>query len=397
MTHKKKSHSSAAENVSRRDFLRVGGASVVGLSLAEAKARAAVQKETRQKNCIFIRMTGGASQLETFDPKPKARSTVRGPLHDIPTSVPGIHLSESLPKLAKIAEKYSLIRTLYYDDALVHETGTQLLFTGRLSHNGVRFPSFGSVIAQKTESNENAFPYVLLRGEMKHTNLPKNHGELAGSLGEKYDPKIPCTDEETHQASSLEIAVDVPVSERKYYGEHNFGMQCLQARRLIENGARCVVIDQFDELDGQLTWDSHGKSEISPARLFDYRDELCPRFDQAVAALISDLDQRGLLESTLVVATGEFGRTPQINRFDGRDHWHHAWSALIAGGGIHGGNIVGETDEHAAYPLDRPVHVSELTATIYHAMGFDPAELLAWEIDDETKLIEAEPIHELFV
>jgi hypothetical protein len=167
---------------------------------------------------------------------------------------------------------------------------------------------------------------------------------------------------------------------RRRYGRHRFGALCLQARQLVEAGVRCIVVNLFDELAGNLTWDCHGKSAETPGTLFDYRDVLCPQFDQAAAALLDDLADRGLLDETLVVATGEFGRTPRINRDGGRDHWPGVWSALLAGGGIPGGAVVGASDATASAPKDRPVSPRELFGTVLCSLGL-PAYSLPSEDD----------------
>jgi hypothetical protein len=159
---------------------------------------------------------------------------------------------------------------------------------------------------------------------------------------------------------------------RLKYGSSEFGRNCLAARRLIEQGVPFVTINMFDSLVNRVTWDCHASGAESPTRLQDYRDTVCPQFDTGMSALLEDLHQRGLLNSTLVVAVGEFGRTPKLNRQGGRDHWTGAWSAMLAGCGFPGGQVLGATDPHGAAPIDRPIHPAELVATIYAALGIDP-------------------------
>ncbi len=183
---------------------------------------------------------------------------------------------------------------------------------------------------------------------------------------------------------------------RDAYGRTTFGQSCLLARRLVEAGVRLVTVNMFETVFNRVTWDCHGSSPFST--MDDYARELLPTFDQAFAALIDDLDQRGRLESTLVVAAGEFGRTPRINAAGGRDHWPGVWSVALAGGGVRGGQVVGASDDHAASPADRPVTPQNLLATIYHSLGIDSTQYLTRPDDESYPLVEdAGPIRELFV
>ncbi|MGH7200501.1 MAG: DUF1501 domain-containing protein, partial [Planctomycetaceae bacterium] len=183
---------------------------------------------------------------------------------------------------------------------------------------------------------------------------------------------------------------------RQAYGETRFGRLLLAARQLVESGVRCVVVNLFDRLGDQVTWDCHAAGPWSPGTVYDYRDTLGPQFDRATAALLDDLAARGLLDETLVVATGEFGRTPRLNDRGGRDHWPGVWSALVAGAGVRGGQIIGESDAHGSGPSERPIAPPELVATIYHALGLSPET--TWTAADgrEFPLVEAAPIAELF-
>ena len=159
---------------------------------------------------------------------------------------------------------------------------------------------------------------------------------------------------------------------RLKYGSSEFGRNCLAARRLVEQGVPFVTINMFDGLANRITWDCHAAGPIAPTRFSDYRDTVCPQFDIGLSALLEDLYQRGLLESALVVAVGEMGRTPKLNRNGGRDHWTKVFSALIAGCGFPGGQVLGASDNEGAQPVDRPIHPAELVATIYAALGIDP-------------------------
>ncbi len=385
---------SPAGNVSRRDFLRVGGLGVVGLSLAERQAAAAGQGQTDVKSCIFLLMAGGASQLETFDPKPESPISLRGPLKAIATAVPGVAFSESLPKLAERANRFSVIRSVTADVVPLHETAWQLLHSGRLAEKGIRFPSFGSVISQALGPRGEAPPYVVIPNLIADPVSRNCAGQAAGSLGENFGPRLPQSPTEA-DAFRFPNPADEQDGVRRRYGDTRCGRLCLQARQLVETGVRCVAVNLFDTLHEQPTWDCHAHPS-SPGTLYDYRDTIGPQFDRAVAALLDDLHDTGRLEDTLVVATGEFGRTPKLNANGGRDHWPGVWSALVAGGGVRGGMVIGCSDAHAAAPKDRPVHPGELIATINRAVGMD-AEAQLQEPDGSSRpLCDQAPIAELF-
>jgi uncharacterized protein (DUF1501 family) len=354
-------------SVSRRDFLRAGGAGVVALSAAEQTARAHLLSRSSRKSCIFLLMTGGPSQLDTFDPKPEAPSDYRGPMRTIATAVPGVFLSEGLPKLAQRMGRFSLLRSLAHDAAPIHETGLQLLQTGRLSFRGDRPPHFGSLVARRHGPRGDVPASVVLPRLLTETGVNIWKGQGAGSLGNDFEPRTfepQSADEST--AVSLPEEGDVV---RQRYGKTRFGSLCLQARQLVEAGVRCVTVNLFDRIHGESTWDCHGRGPWSPSTVFDYRDTLCPQFDRAVSALLDDLQERGLFDDTLVIATGEFGRTPKMNETAGRDHWPHVWSALAAGGGIHGGEVIGSSDARGSHPANRPTSPAELNAAILQVLG----------------------------
>lgn len=373
--------------VSRRDFLRVGGLSVVGLSMAERRAQGEAVANADRRSCIVLVMTGGASQLETFDPKPEAPSHIRGPVRSIATKLTGVRFSESLPKLAERADRLSVIRSMHHDDAPLHETGYQLLHTGRLCNGDDSAPAFGSVIAHQLGPRDDAPPYVVLPRLLSNTGVNMHRGETAGILGEQFDPVIPKASgaASAHRSSRkfddfpFPNPADEPANLRRAYGETRFGDLCLQARQLVEAGTRCVVVNLFDRLQDGLTFDCHGKANGQrpvgfPGTLFDYRDTLGPQFDRAVSALLDDLADRGMLDDTLVIATGEFGRTPKINPDNGRDHWPAVWSGLMAGGGTDPGQVIGASDATASCVKDNPVHPAELIATIYGSLGVEVEE-----------------------
>jgi uncharacterized protein (DUF1501 family) len=186
-----------------------------------------------------------------------------------------------------------------------------------------------------------------------------------------------------------------PEPVRRSYGDSEFGRSCLSARRMVEQGVRFVTVNMFDSLMGRVTWDCHANASWAPATLSDYRNSLCPDFDKVLSTLLDDLEQRGLLKETLVVAAGEFGRTPRINLQGGRDHWPGVWSALLAGGGIIGGQALGASDARGMYPSERPVSPAELAATILHTQGVDLSTRLALPQGTEITLADADPIKEL--
>ena len=388
--------------VSRRDFLRVGGLSVVGLSMAERAALAGMRTEEDRRSCIFLLMTGGPSQFETFDPKPDAPAEIRGPLKAISTAVPGLAFCETLPRLAKRADRLSVLRSLHHNAAPIHETGMQLLQTGRLARGDVRHPGFGSVVARITGPRGKVPPNVVLPKLLCRTGLKAYQGQRSGFLGPEYDPLTTLGDVESAEAEPVDAEAcavpvrDEPESILREYGRTRFGGLCLQARQLIECGVRCVTVNLFDTLAGQTTWDCHARGPSAPSNLFDYRDSLGPQFDRAFSALLDDLERRGLLADTLVVAVGEFGRTPRVNEFGGRDHWPGVWSALLAGGGVPGGQVIGASDASGAYPADRPIELGELTATIYQSLGLDPRTTLPLDDETELPLTDHQPIAELF-
>jgi uncharacterized protein (DUF1501 family) len=201
---------------------------------------------------------------------------------------------------------------------------------------------------------------------------------------------------EPAQASLVRKWLRDPDGERRAYGESDFARSCLAARRLVEQGVRFVTINMFDSLADRVTWDCHANGTWAPATLGDYRNSLCPDLDRSLSALLDDLQQRGLLEETLVVVSGEFGRTPRVNERGGRDHWTGVWSTLIAGGGVKGGLVVGSSDARGAHPAERPVSPAELSATILQSLGVDLNTQLTLPQGGEIALADAAPISELF-
>jgi uncharacterized protein (DUF1501 family) len=348
-------------SLTRRDFFRATAATTAAAVMPPAFARPA-----DDQRCIFLLLTGGPSQLDTFDPKPNAPGDVRGPFRPIRTTVPGLHVSELLPHTAARMDRIAIVRSLHHEEAPIHETGLQLLQTGRLCRGAHEYSHFGAALAYLTGGL-----WVLLPGALGDTGVAVSHGQTAGPLGESSEPR------------SASAAGD-------------FGRQCNRAVRLVESGVRAVVVNMFTTVYGPLSWDCHADGGLLPTGLDDYRDTVCPAFDLAYSKLLDDLTDRGLLDSTLVVATGEFGRTPYINSRGGRDHWPGVWSALFAGGGVRGGQAIGTSDALGGEPKDRPVTPAEVTATIYHALGIDPRTCVPGPDGRPMALVDAEPIAELF-
>jgi hypothetical protein len=374
--------------LSRRDFLRASsvGAGAVGLTLADLdQARAASRTET---NCILLFLVGGPSQLDTWDLKPTAPSNVRGPFRPIRTNVPGVQISETFPQMAKRADRFAILRSVHHHAAPIHETGHQLMQTGQLFQGGREYPHYGAVMSYLRGSRGTSPTFAVVPGPIDSTGVSVSHGQSAAYLGSKHEPTY--LDRATLAAALAQEKAGV----RERYGRNPFGQSCLLARQLVETGSRLVTVNMFDTVFNQITWDCHADGGSLSSDLEDYRDTLCPMFDLAYTALLDDLHERGLLANTLVVAMGEFGRTPHLNPRGGRDHWPGVWSMLFAGGGIDGGQVVGSSDRLGGEPKDRPATAAAVAATIYRALGIDPAMQLPGS--EGRPLVEAEPIRELF-
>ncbi len=441
--------------LSRRDFLHVGAIAPLGLGLTQAlAARAAAPSADSDTNCIMLFLVGGPSQLDTFDPKPNAPAEVRGPFKPIATKVPGMQISEILPKTALHTDKFSLIRSCYHTATAVHDTGYQMMQTGRLFTAGLEHPHLGCTLGYLKGGRGELPPHVLIPKPIGRTggNLP--HGHTAGYLGKQHDPfilnadpaapgfKVPdllppeylstiraerrqklrdavegslaafesnasakqmddnfklayklMSSEKARNAFAIEKEPD---SVRDRYGRTRFGQSCLMARRLIEAGVRFVTVNMFETVFDELTWDIHGSKPFTDVP--EMAKFIAPNFDQAFSALMEDLTQRGLLKTTIVTAMGEFGRTPKINPAAGRDHHPGVWSMLIGGGPIAGGRIIGESDELAYAPKTRPVTPSEVAATLAHGLGLDYHKDLPGPQNRPIPIVDysVKPIMELF-
>ena len=376
--------------LSRRDFLRVGGLGLASCGVASAATPIGALHQARtDRSVILLLLVGGPSQLETFDPKPDAPSEIRGPFGTIATRVPGIRVSEHLPRLAARMDRVALVRSVRHDAAPIHETGHQLLQTGRLCQAGEEFPHFGSVVARSGGVRRQRPASVILPGPIASTGVNIPHGQSAGCLGRSCDPVFHSPDYPAFDSA------DEPDRTGEPYGSTTFGRGCRLARSHIESGVRVVTINMYDTVFNRVSWDCHGASPFST--FDDYSREVLPTFDRAFAALLDDLEHSGRLDTTLVVAAGEFGRTPRINATGGRDHWPGVWSVALAGGGIRGGQVIGASDAHAAEPVDRPVTLPDLLATIYLSLGVDHRACLMTTENRPVPLVEdGQPIRELF-
>jgi hypothetical protein len=364
----------ATSPLTRREFLRAGVAAAVA---ATAPAAVHAAPAATADACIFLMLTGGPSQLDTFDPKPNAPSDIRGPFKPIRTAVPELHLTELFPRMAAVADKFALVRSLHHTAAPIHETGFQLVNTGKLFRDGPEWPSAGAVVAHLLGSRNNFPAWCVLPDANISTGVSVSHGQGAGFLGSKVGPL---------QVRSL---VREPVS-------WTFEMSCNAAIGPSLKDARFITVNMFDTVFDTPSWDCHADRGSLACDLDDYRDIVAPTFDVAFTALLADLERRGRLDRTLVVATGEFGRTPHPNANGGRDHWPGCWTAILAGGGVKGGRVVGASDALATEPKDRPVTPAELVATIYHALGISPTATIPGPDGKPVRVTDAAPVTELF-
>ncbi|MCP4811663.1 MAG: DUF1501 domain-containing protein [Planctomycetaceae bacterium] len=428
ITGQGKSHT--CDGVTRRDVLQVGALGAVGLTLPQymaAEANGAIKDKDDDRACIMIFNLGAPSHVDTFDMKPDAPAEVRGPFKPIKTASPEIQISEILPQHAKVADKFSLVRSCYHTSAAVHDAGWQMMQTGRQFSGGVNYPHAGAAMSYLRGRKTDLPPFVVLPETMGRGggNLP--NGQAGGFLGKAHDPfalmadpskpefqvpdLLPPDDigtarlnrrrrmrdvvdqtvknfEATENAQLLDKnfqaafrlmtssqardAFDLskePKKVRERYGMTRFGQCCLLARRLIEAGVRFVTINTFLTVFDEITWDIHGSKPFTSIE--GMKNIVAPLYDQGYSALLEDLDQRGLLDKTLVCNLAEFGRTPRVNPAGGRDHWPQCFTCGFAGGGVQGGRVVGASDPIGGVPVDRPAGPSEVVATIFRSLGFD--------------------------
>lgn len=400
--------------VSRRDFLYVGLVGGLGLTLGDFfKLRAEeAMAEAKAKSVIHIFLPGGISPHESFDPKPLAPIEYRGPFGTVQTKLDGVLFSENLKETAKIADKITVVRSMTHGEA-AHERGTHNMFTGYRPSPAIQYPSFGSVVSHELGIQKDLPPYVCIPTQ---PNPYAGSGYLSNAYGpfslggdpanEKFsvrDLNLPADVDHQRFAErqSMLAAVDdhfrkleksdsidamdsfyqhayglvssasareafnlkaEPDSIKEEYGRNSAGMRMLMARRLAESGVRfCSLV-----FGG---WDHHKDVKGGIAK------EL-PQFDKAYAALITDLDRRGMLDSTLVMVTTEFGRTPKVNKDNGRDHWPRVFSIVLAGGGIKRGSVYGSSDPTGGEPDENPLSLEDFATTIYKQIGIDASKKL---------------------
>ncbi len=440
----------AIKQHNRRSFFQAGGLALgaispLGLSVDQLLQAEARSGGTRQINVIFMFLQGGASQLDMYDMKPKAPSEIRGPYFSAKTTVPGLQLSDQLPRLSQNADKFSLIRSMHSFTSK-HGEGDVHIMCGTPVDKNLQGPGIGAVLSQQQPQSAPVPPFIHF-GDMKHPQY--SAPGYAGVLGRNYDPFLITQDPNSsnfnvrefdtaedvdvnrlsgrrsllksldrYQASqerqlrfarehdqfterALSLATSrkakeafdlsrEPDSIRERYGRNRVGQGMLMARRLIEAGVRFVTIQGYVDT-GIYAWDHHWG-------IFPHLDIQLPIYDHSYSALLEDLDQRGLLETTLVVTAGEFGRTPRINdnkRGPGRDHWGRCFSITLGGGGVKTGMVIGSSDKYSSSPADRPVSVPDFVATIYAALGLDPTAEVISQGRPVKMLPEGNPVREL--
>jgi uncharacterized protein (DUF1501 family) len=467
------------DGTTRREFLRVGGAALFGLSLPELleleSARAADGAKGPKgfgaaKSVILLFLQGGPSHLDIWDPKPDAPTNVRGEFKPIKTKVPGVYLSETMPMLAQALDRATLIRSMSYtpEGLFNHTAAIYQMLTGyppdKVSPSGQLeppsprdFPTAGSQVARLRPPSLPMLPFVEMPRPLQESNVI-GKGGAAGFLGKAYDPyrlyqdpnkplqlddlalrsdmtqqrlegrfellrgingsmkelekAVSPTAVDEYYAKAYDLvlsgkarnAFDLegePAAVRERYGRTTFGQGALLARRLVEAGTRLVQLNWPAVANGNPevdAWDTHA------ANFGPLKNLHCPILDRSLSALLEDLDARGLLAETLVVAVGEFGRSPRLgvstsgntNAPDGRDHWPYCYTALVAGGGIKRGEVYGKSDATGSAPTENPVHPTDLLATAYYALGIDPAMEVLNDLKQPRPLVKGQPLVKLF-
>ncbi len=411
------------DGVTRRDLIRVGGLSALGLGLGDffrLRTASAAEAPPKAKSCILIWLDGGPSHLETFDTKPNAPEEVRGPLGTITTSVSGIRIGECLERTAKIMDKLTIIRSMT-SPLGEHNFGSHYMMTGYKPSPALEYPTFGATLAHVRNQSSVLPPNIAVpnfsnnvtangylptatapfsvggnpgRADFKVRDLDFYQGldltrldrrrQIVRALDEfslTKDAGVASSDPALEQAYNLIASREAkgafklseePSSVQERYGRgggNSIGQSCLLARRLVERGVPFVTVNSTG-------WDTHQNILQLKKRYPTDRNAHLPSLDRALSGLISDLSDRNMLDETLVVVMGEFGRTPKINSAGGRDHWPNVFSMALAGGGVRGGQVIGSSDALGELPKDNPVTPSDLAATIYTLLGVDPAREL---------------------
>ena len=474
--------------VTRRDVMRVGASGMLGMSLGglltlksataaspAATALAEAPGFNKAKSIIMVYLQGGPSHLDLWDPKENVPDNVKSVFKPISTKIPGIKFTENLPKLAKLNDRFTLIRSMSYTPVGLfnHTAAIYQMMTGyttdKVSPAGQLepptpkdFPNFGSHLVKFKPVEVPMLPFVMLPRPLQESNVV-GKGGAAGFLGKAYDPytlypsgddmnmkkmgqikiddlklppevfsqrlrrraklremindQMPDLDKavanyklDEHYEKALDLVVsgrarqafeldDEPEKMREQYGRNTFGDSLLLARRLVEAGTRVVeVIWPKVANSDNHSWDQH--KDLSKRM----KNQSAPMFDTGISGLIEDLDERGMLDETLLVVVGEFGRSPQrgvstsgnANSQDGRDHWPYCYTGMIAGAGIKRGYVHGKSDKTASAPLEDPVHPGELLATIYHSFGIDPETMVMNHLNQPRELVKAHPVTKLF-
>ena len=398
------------DGIQRRDFLKIGALSGVGLGLSDylSLAKADAATNTRARSAIYVRLAGGPSHMDTFDMKPDAPDTHRGEFREISTNVPGVRICEHLPKLAKCADKYAILRGVSHTLA-AHRLGAEYLMTGNRPLPALKYPTYGAVVSKElgaprdipgsvaipkgptgptgflgleygpfeTGASPKPGQPMNIRGLSlsngltladidRRNNLVKRYDTAFGAFA-KEDKVLSGMDEFSQKAyemmrssrtrEAFDLTRESP-SVSGLFGDGGFSQSCLLATRLVESGVRLVSV-QFGG------WDTHRDN------FNRLKDNNLPNLDDGLAGLFQSLEAKGLLKTTAVFVTGEFGRTPKINQRGGRDHYPRAMFCLLAGGGMEGGQVIGASDEKGEGPRDRVISPDDVAATFYHALGID--------------------------
>lgn len=465
MTRSSACNSFKACNYSRRAMLRVGGMGMLGLTMPKwLQAAGSVLKAPvpltpitpKAKSVIFLYQFGGPSHLDMFDMKPDAPDVVRGPYKPMKTVADGIQISERLPRVAKIMDKVTLIRSMTHT-MKNHNSASYYALSGhappvddiRLKDTPDLYPSYGSVVDALAPLSGDmptsvAYPYLIRDGSVTPGQRSSFLGKVHDPFFFNQDPNAPdfqlpelslpadMTIERLEERRELQKLIDrqtrlldsaaaqgldayydralamlnstrlrnafnlsaEPAHVRDAYGRHTYGQSCLLARRLVEAGSRFVTVYFSDSIGGQSTeaggWDTHGFNNTHMFPIIEKRH--LPITEQTLPTLLTDLDNRGLLDETLVVWMGEFGRTPKINSQTSRDHWPQCYTALLAGGGVKRGYVHGASDKNGMYPADAPVRPDDLAATMFYLLGIDPHTEVRGLGDRPVLITEGKPV-----